>query len=82
MPEATAELRNLMNEYFGDPIDDSGPYQFLTSLGYTEGAGLIRPPPDFKEFDSDRTKEWHCVMFLIQEWDYAWESTTKPEASE
>jgi len=77
MPQASDELRDLMKGYFGDPIDDSGPYEFLKEKGYTEKAGLIKPPEGFKEFDGDRTKEWHCVMFLIQEWDYAWDSPIK-----
>jgi hypothetical protein len=72
MPQASNELRDLMDQYFGDRISDQGPSKFLHEKGYTEEGGWIKPPEDFKEFDESRIKEWHCVMFLIQEWDYAW----------
>lgn len=71
MPQASDELRDLMEKYFGDPISETGPLAYLESKGYREeGNGFITPPAGFVEFDDSREKEWHCVMFLIHEWDF------------
>jgi len=36
MPQASDALRAKMEGYFGDPIDDSGPAEFLLAAGYVE----------------------------------------------
>lgn len=74
MPTASDELRDKMEKYFGDPIDDSGPYKYILSRGYTDTAGLLRRPSlDYAITDL----EWDCIMFLCDEWDYAYEPTTR-----
>jgi len=70
MPQASEELRDKMGEYFGDPIDDSGPWEFLKNLGWTQtSTGWLRHPEPFREISE---KEWDCVDFLCEEWDWAY----------
>ena len=68
MPQASEELHAKMQRYFGNAIDDSGPYSFLRTAGYTERAGVFRrPSPEHAVTE----KEWDCLGFLCDEWDYA-----------
>jgi hypothetical protein len=70
MPQTSDEMRELMNEWFGDPIDMGGPYMFLRRHGYTEKAGMFyKPTPSHtvSEF------EWKCLCFLFEEWDFGFD---------
>lgn len=69
MPSTTDEMRALMKKWFGDPVSDAGPLNFLLSRGWTDKAGLLEPP-----VPSHRASpyELKCVLFLIEEWDYGW----------
>ena len=71
MPQASDELRAQMKKRFGDPINDTGPMEFLKGAGYTltpdwrwkakAGVQLLR----------DMTRdEFECLLFLVQEWDF------------
>ena len=65
MPQATDELRAKMQEYFGDPISDSGPEAYLRECGWLEDRFLWSKP--------NRViiaKEWDCIQFLCDEWDH------------
>ena len=72
MPQASEELRAKMNEYFGDPVNDAGPHQFLLDSRHW----LIN---EKWEFITDKysavtdipQKEWDCIVFLVHEWDYS-----------
>lgn len=68
MPQASDTQRALMQEWFGDPVDDSGPMQFLLARGWTEDRGgmLYPPTPSY----TMSIYEAECLMFLICEWDY------------
>lgn len=69
MPQATDEQRALMERWFGDPIDDGGPYRFLMARGYTEKAGwLFKPTPSH----TVSLEEGACIDFLCDEWDFGW----------
>jgi hypothetical protein len=69
MPSAPDELRDLMEKWFGDPIDDGPPYRFLMARGWTERAGmLIKPTPAHTVSEY----EWACIQFLCLEWDYGY----------
>lgn len=71
MPQATDELRQRMNELFGDPISDSGPTDFLIQQGF-----VLSPtwewmaPPRLHYWDELSQDEKDCVVFLFQEWDH------------
>jgi hypothetical protein len=67
MPTATAELRAKMGEYFGDEIGDWKPRAFLLDNGW-HGLNGVWTVPDGPISD----KEWHCLDFLVQEWDHAY----------
>lgn len=67
MPQASNEQRALMEKWFGDPVDDGGPYRFLQSHGFTEWAGTFKPPVPSHNVSCD---EWECIAFLCDEWDY------------
>lgn len=70
MPTATDELRERMEELFGDPIDMAGPYKYLRDLGYTEVGGmLIKPSLEHVPTET----ELECIDFLFHEWDYAFD---------
>ena len=73
MPQASDEQRALMERWFGDPIDDVRPIQFLWSRGY-----------DFQEnkpwhwrkptrFHTVSPEEQACVDFLVDEWDHTYD---------
>lgn len=71
MPQASDELRAKMNDYFGDPIDDSGPINYLLKRGFIfTQQGIILPPTPYKEWC-----DWEadCIDFLADEWDYGYE---------
>lgn len=87
MPQASDELRAKMKEYFGDPIDDLGPSQYLRSRGYREVAnGLWRRPSEshtitakeqncFNFLDTVTQKDRECLNFLVDEWDHEYDLT-------
>lgn len=68
MPSSTDERRALMELWFGDPISDAGPMDFLESRGYTltKDWEWIPPVPSHTINHS----EYNCFMFLIEEWDF------------
>jgi hypothetical protein len=69
MPTTTDDLRATMQDYFGDPIDDTGPLNFLFAHGYTDDRGMLLPPTPSHTVSE---YEWNCIEFLFQEWDYAY----------
>lgn len=70
MPQASDQQRALMEKWFGDPVDDTGPYAFLMARGYQEWAGLlIKPVPAHAVSEY----EWACIEFLADEWDFGFE---------
>lgn len=71
MPQATDELRSKMLEYFGDSIDPEGPAKFLRERGFLEKGGWITKPGTY--WDDLTEKERHCLFFLADEWDFAWD---------
>lgn len=70
MPQTTDELRSLMREWFGDEVSDWGPMRFLMSHGFTEQAGMWKPPVPYHNVNRE---ELACLRFLVEEWDYAYE---------
>jgi len=75
MPQASEELRNIMKEYYGDPISDCDPLTYLHEKGFTEEKGLISHSNNINALKDD--KSWYSVMFLIHEWDYEWDNGKK-----
>jgi hypothetical protein len=72
MPTATNELRDLMELWFGDAIDDGGPYRFLMARGYQEWAGMLIKPTSAYTVS---IYEAPCIQFLCDEWDYGFDPT-------
>lgn len=71
MPSASAELRELMNKRFGDPVDDSGPIEYLQEVGYKfDRDGMIQPKPGVTCLKDMTEDEFVCLLFLVHEWDY------------
>ena len=70
MPTASDWQRALMEKWFGDPIDDSGPLDLLFSHGFVDDRGILRPPVPSHTVN---IVEWECIAFLINEWDYGFE---------
>ena len=75
MPQAPDELRDKMGEYFGDRICDSGPTKYLLGERWTEKGGFWTAPYDKLSIIPD--KEWHCITFLVHEWDHALKHPTE-----
>jgi len=61
-----------MEDYFGDPIDDSGPMKFLRDNGFWEDRWLWKTA---KPVATISDKEWACLNFLADEWDHSWDFT-------
>lgn len=71
MPQASDGLHDLMDSYFGDPVGDSGPINYLIESGYTlRRDGHWVPKPGVSDYGHMTEKEYHCLAFLVQEWDY------------
>ena len=70
MPSTDQHTRDLMEKWFGDPIADGPPYDFLLSHGYIEPLrnGVLYKPTLSHTISYE---EFWCVKFLIEEWDYA-----------
>ena len=65
MPQASDVLRSLMEQWFGDPADETGPIDFLQSRGY-----VLQSDYSWKRPVSCHTisaEEAVCVRFLIDE---------------
>ena len=69
MPQATEEQRQRMRNYFGD-IDDFGPAEFLKEQGYKEDRFRWHPKEGVKCLNDMTEKEWDCLSFLQNEWDW------------
>lgn len=69
MPQASDEQRALMKRWFGDPIDDRPPTEFLLAHGYVvDQVGLWRKPTSAHRVSY---AEGACLDFLCDEWDHA-----------
>lgn len=71
MPSATDKLQNKIIEVYGD-LDSFGPEALLLSRGFNIEKGLISKVgvTEIWEFAQD---ELIAIMFLVEEWDYAFE---------
>lgn len=68
MPQSSDDMHDLMNYYFGDPIDDKGPMRFLEERGYGLTPQWLWKLPKPDHFIT--LKERLCIQFLIEEWDF------------
>ena len=71
MPQASDELRELMNKRFGDPVSEQGPIKYLEDAGYK----LTRnwhwePKPGVVNLKQMTRDEFDCLLFLTSEWDF------------
>jgi hypothetical protein len=72
MPQASDEDRAKMAKYFGGlGISDAEPTQYLLSEGwkFLPNGMIAKPVPDYKPMQ----KEWDCLYFLCDEWDYSYD---------
>lgn len=72
MPQATDDSRNMMVVYFGKDAycDLYAPLQFLKENGWTDREGWLFSPN--REIT---LKEWDCVDFLCDEWDFSFDAS-------
>ena len=71
MPQASEELRQRMNQWFGDPVSDKGPIKFLEDAGYELLHDFIwKPKPGVESLGQMTRTEFECLKFLIHEWDF------------
>lgn len=71
MPQASAELRQRMEERFGDPVSDSGAIAYLTEAGYTLNRQWCwEPKPGVSNVGDMTREEFECLLFLVHEWDF------------
>ena len=71
MPQADKEVCDLMEKWFGSPIDEGPPLSFLLSRGYKEKNGFI----SHEVMSHKPTEEENiCIEFLICEWDFSLEN--------
>jgi len=69
MPEASQELRELMQHRFGS-LDSESPSQFLESRGYTLSRDWTWSKPGISTLKDMQRDEFDCLLFLVHEWDY------------
>ena len=77
MPQASEQLRGLMEAWFDDPISDWGPLAFLEGEGWVNRRGMLSKP-GVNHLDDVEYKERRCLDFLIAEWDFGWERGGRP----
>jgi len=71
MPQASADLREMIRRRFGDPVSDAGPTKYLEDAGYVlQENWLWTPKPGVKDLKDMSNTEWLCLFFLIEEWDF------------
>lgn len=70
MPQASDELRAEMQKYFGDPVDDAGPTQYLKFMGHVLTSNWQWKLKEGKTLQNISTKEFLCIKFLVDEWDF------------
>lgn len=68
MSQASDELRDQMKQWFGDPVDDGGPIEFLKSHGFTLTSDWCWKLPT--SYHHVSCYEWLCIQFLCYEWDF------------
>lgn len=75
MPQATDEQREIMKQWFGSEVDDSGALRFLEARGWTFPGGICEPPVPAH---NPSAYELECVYFLCDEWDYGYHGKQDP----
>ena len=70
MPQASDELRALMERRFGDPVSDEGPIRYLRQAGYTLNRDWTWSKPGVEALGQMTRDEFDCLLFLIHEWDF------------
>ena len=71
MPQAGEVLRDKMNDWFGDPISDQGPIKYLHEQGYKLTPQWVWiPKPGVTKYSDMTEKEYLCMLFLVDEWDF------------
>lgn len=68
MPQAEDELRELLQLMFGEAIDDTLPIEFLETRGYKLLQSWCWKKPTPNHFIT--MKEWLCLKYLVDEWDF------------
>ena len=74
MPSASPEQHTIMEKWFGDPIGDTGPIEFLKSHGFKllKDWTWEKPTPGH----TISCYELECINFLCDEWDFGWVHNT------
>lgn len=82
MPQATDELREKMNGYYGDPIDMEGPVARLKNSGFKLERGFYWTAPKRVKSTADLSdQERDSLCFLIDEWDFDGAEFSSPNLS-
>lgn len=68
MPQTSDELREIITRRFGS-IDDWTVWKHLESRGFTQDRFVIRHPT--YKIDDIPQEDWECIIFLFEEWDWA-----------
>lgn len=71
MPSATDRLQTKVREIFGD-LDCAAPEAFLLARGFTIVDGWISKEGVTEIWELTQ-QELICIVFLVEEWDYAFE---------
>jgi hypothetical protein len=76
MPQASEELRQQMQDRFGDSVDDAGPIRYLEASGYKLNRDWTwTPKPGVIDLKGMTREEFDCLLFLVHEWDFGGLST-------
>lgn len=71
MPQASDELRGLMDKLFNNGgINDHEPTEFLKSRGYKLRSDWQWELPSTDHHITEQ--EELCLRFLVEEWDFGW----------
>ena len=71
MPQASGEVSEYIEQEFGCPMSDEGPMKFLEDAGYVlRGDWFWKAKPGVTTYGDMTKKEYLCMIFLCQEWDF------------
>ena len=69
MPQASDQLRSRMEQYYGDPVDDTGPMSYLDAQGFELGRDWVYRKPGVRSRQDLSEQEADSIDFLADEWD-------------
>ncbi len=70
MPQASAELQEMMEKRFGS-LEPDGPENYLRQRGWRLNRDWTWSKKGMNQVGQVPRDEFNCMLFLVHEWDYS-----------